>query len=117
MNLAELSGLKTFVDMGVCERTRTVFSSGGNTLFLYCGSGRLGCNFWEDNGCADRNDVVLIPLRVTVLQEHEDGEEDIEPELEDLEVRSSHCGCGSRGGHPPNLTLTSSTDKIPISIP
>ena len=83
------------------KRTRTVFSSGGNTLFLYCGPGRLGYNLLANNRCADRNDVVLVPLGVTVPQEHEDGEKDIDPELEDLEVRSSHCSYGSRGTHPP----------------
>ena len=58
--------------------------------------------FFENNDCADRDDVVLIPLRVTVPQEHEDREEDIEPEFEDLEVRPSHCSCGSRGYYPPD---------------
>ena len=41
--------------------------------------------------------MVLVPLRVAIFQEHEDGEEDIDPELEDLKVGSSHCGCRSRG--------------------
>ena len=84
-------------ECGIREHTRTVFSSGGNTLFLYCSSGRSGCEFLKSNECADRDDIFLVPFRITVLQEHEDGEEDIEPELEDLKVRSSHRGCGTRG--------------------
>ena len=66
-------------------------------MFLYCSSGRSGCDFLESDEYADRDDIFLVPFRVTVLQEHEDREEDIESELEDLKVRSSHRGCGSRG--------------------
>jgi len=97
--------------MWYSERTRTVFSSGGNTLFLYCGSGS-GCGFLDNNGCADRNDVILVPLRVPVLQKHEDGEEDIDPELEDLEVRSSHCSCGPRDAPSPYFRRLTSQDDI-----
>jgi len=73
----------------------------------------------KSNECADRDDIVLIPFRVTVLQEHEDREEDIEPELEDLEVRSSHRGYGSRGIAgvlPLTSLLTSSAKGVPINI-
>lgn len=67
----------------------------------------------ENNEWADRNDVVLVPLRVAVPQEHEDREKDIDPELEDLKVRSSHCSCRPRDAPSPLLrTLTSQDDII-----
>jgi len=53
--------------------------------------------------------VVLVPLRVAVPEEHEDREEDIDPELEDLKVRSSHCSCGPRDA-PSTLLRSSNTD-------
>ena len=56
-----------------------------------------------NHGCADRDNVFLIPFRITILQEHEDREKYIEPEFEDLKVRSSHRGCGSRGIAPEGL--------------
>jgi hypothetical protein len=113
MNSAKVEWAK---NVSTRERTRTVFSSGGNTLFLYWGLGRSGSDFWGKNRCADRDNVVLIPLRIAVLQEHEHREEDIEPEFEDLKVGSSHCSCGSRGAHSPlSSALTSPMDKIPLN--
>jgi hypothetical protein len=50
-----------------------------------------------EDACADRDNVLLIPVRVTIFQEHEDREEYIEAKFEDFEVRSSHCDFGSRG--------------------
>lgn len=105
MNSARFSGLKMFVVRGIRERTRTVFSSGRKTLFLYCGLGRSERTFRRKHDCADRNNILLIPLRVTVLQEHEDREEYIDPEFEDLKVRSSHCDRGSRGAASPEASL------------
>ena len=52
--------------------------------------------------------MVLVPLRVPVLQEHEDGEEDVDPELEDLEVRSSHRSCRPRDVPSPLLRILTS---------
>ena len=62
IDFAKLNGPKGFGDVNICERTRTVFSSGGNTLFLYCESGRSGCGFLEISERTDRDDVVLVPL-------------------------------------------------------
>jgi hypothetical protein len=44
-----------------------------------------------ENCLADRDNILLIPLRIPILQEHKDGEEDVDPEFEHFEVGSSHC--------------------------